>query len=60
MFKHYFNGINGIEIYPIFLLIVFITFFVTMTIWLIRSSKSKMDEISKIPLSHDTDQSIHS
>ena len=60
MFKHYFNGIHGIEIYPIFLLVVFVTFFVSMVIWLMRTNKAKMEEISKIPLTEDPDHSIHS
>jgi cytochrome c oxidase cbb3-type subunit 4 len=50
MFKHYFEGISGIEIYPIFLLIVFITFFVSISIWLMKTKKSRLDEISRLPL----------
>jgi len=53
MFKHYFEGLKGIDIYPIFLLIVFILFFVSMIIWLIRSNKLRMEEISRIPLNED-------
>ncbi len=59
MFKHYFNGIIGIEIYPIFLLIVFIAFFVSMLVWLVRANKSKMEEISRIPLNQTSDPFIH-
>lgn len=57
MFKKYFEGISGIEIYPVFLLIVFVTFFLAMSIWLIRANKTTMDAMSKIPFNND-DESI--
>jgi cbb3-type cytochrome oxidase subunit 3 len=60
MFKNYFVGIKGIEIYPVFLLILFIAFFVSMTVWLMRAEKKEMDELSKIPLENESGQSLDS
>jgi len=56
MFKHYFERLPGIEVYPIFLLLVFILFFISMTYFLVRSDKKRMEEISRIPLNKDIDQ----
>ncbi|CAN5667912.1 hypothetical protein BH11BAC1_BH11BAC1_14900 [soil metagenome] len=56
MFKHYFEGISGIEIYPIILLLVFVLFFVSMFIYLMRTGKFKLDEISRIPLGENSEQ----
>ncbi len=57
MFKKYFEGINGIEVYPVFLLIVFVTFFIAMSVWLIRANKTTMEAMSKIPFNNE-DESI--
>jgi cbb3-type cytochrome oxidase subunit 3 len=57
MFKKYFEGINGIEVYPVFLLIVFVTFFIAMSVWLIRANKTTMEVMSKIPFNNE-DESI--
>jgi cytochrome c oxidase cbb3-type subunit 3 len=56
MFKKYFEGINGIEIYPVFLLIIFVLFFVSMSVWLMRANKKTMEEMGKLPLADNNDQ----
>lgn len=54
MFKNYFKGIEGIDHYPLFLLIVFFLFFVGLTAWLIwKADKQKMKELGEMPL-HDS------
>ena len=50
MFKHYFEGISGIEIYPIVLLVIFLLFFVSMSVWMIRTNSNHLKEQSRIPL----------
>jgi len=50
MFKHYFEGINGIEIYPVILLVIFLLFFISMSVWMIRANNLTMKEQSRIPL----------
>ncbi len=60
MFKNYFEGIKGIEVYPVFLLIVFVAFFISMSIWLIRANKNKMEELSKIPFENESGHSLDS
>ena len=57
MFKHYFEQISGIDIWPLVSLALFFIFFIGMVVWLIRASKSEMDEISRIPLDDHVIQS---
>jgi len=48
--KHYFEGIGGIEIYPIISLLLFFTVFVTMVVIVTRIPKKSIKEHSEIPL----------
>ena len=41
-------------LFPIFLLIVFIAFFVSITVWLMKTKKSRLEEISRLPLQDTT------
>lgn len=55
MFKHYFEGISGIELYPVILLVIFFLFFVSMTVWMIRTKNLMLKEQSRIPLDESSD-----
>ena len=48
--KHYFEGIGGIEIYPIISLLLFFTVFTTMLVIVSRIPKKNIKEHSNIPL----------
>ncbi len=48
--KHYFEGIKGIEIYPIISLLLFFTVFVTMVLIVIKMPKKSIELHSEIPL----------
>ena len=52
--SHNFEGIDGIEIYPIISLLLFFIVFVTMLIIVIKMPKNRIDEISQLPLDNDT------
>jgi len=52
--SHSFDGMDGIEIYPIISLVLFFTVFVTMFIIVIKMPKNKYDEISQLPLDNGT------
>lgn len=48
--------IGGIEIYPIISFIIFFTFFLLLTIYIFKTDKKVLKEISNIPLdSNETD-----
>lgn len=48
--KHYFEGIQGVEIYPIISLLLFFTVFVTMVFIVIKMPKKSVELNSEIPL----------
>lgn len=51
--KHHAESIIGIEIYPMISLLIFFLFFVALLVYVVRSDKQEMQEISRLPL--DTD-----
>lgn len=53
MFKHYFESIDGLEIYPIFSLLVFLIFFVIVTVWTLKADKSYLKKMEEIPLENN-------
>ena len=60
MFKNYFKGIEGIDTYPMFSLLVFFIFFIAVFIWAIRTKKSSLEEVSRIPLESDCNKNPNS
>lgn len=53
--KHHMETIAGIEIYPLISLVIFFVFFVGLFIYVIRLSKTYINEISSIPLDSKED-----
>jgi len=50
MFQHYFELIDGVEIYPVFSLIVFLIFFVVVSAWSLKADKKYLKEMEMLPL----------
>jgi len=50
MFKHYFDGVNGINFYPVFSLLVFFAFFIGVAWWMMKADKQHLQEMSEKPL----------
>ncbi len=48
--KHHMSTIDGIEIYPIISLSIFVIFFAALLVYVIKTDKRKIDEISNYPL----------
>jgi cytochrome c oxidase cbb3-type subunit 4 len=48
--KHHMATIDGIEIYPIISLSIFVLFFIVLLYRVIKTDKSKIKEISNYPL----------
>lgn len=49
-FQHYLEQINGVEIYPVISLVLFVTFFVAVTIMILRMSSQEIQHIEQLPL----------
>jgi cytochrome c oxidase cbb3-type subunit 4 len=47
--KGYVSSIDGIEIYPIISFIIFFTFFILVTFYVITAKKKYIDELSNLP-----------
>ncbi|MBK6773514.1 MAG: CcoQ/FixQ family Cbb3-type cytochrome c oxidase assembly chaperone [Ignavibacteria bacterium] len=50
MFKEYFELIDGVELYPVFSLIVFFIFFIIVTIRFFKTDKDYIEKMEKLPL----------
>lgn len=50
MFKHYFEQIHNVEIWPIISLSIFFIFFVVLLIWVFTTDKNFINEMSQLPL----------
>ena len=46
-------SIDGIEIYPIISLVIFVAFFTGLLWWVFKADKKKIKEISQLPLIED-------
>ncbi|NWG26974.1 MAG: cbb3-type cytochrome c oxidase subunit 3 [Ignavibacteriaceae bacterium] len=56
MFKEVLQSIEGIEIYTIISMIIFILFFIGMSIWLFKVDKKYIKTMSELPLKEDNNQ----
>jgi len=54
MFKHYFEQVQNIGIFPVISLIIFFSFFVILIIWLTRLDKQHVSDMRHLPLDLDT------
>jgi len=53
MFKHYFEGIQNIEVYPIISLLIFFSFFICLFFWVSGLSKRHINDMKNLPLESD-------
>ena len=53
--SHYLGGIEGIEIYPIIAVIIFVAFFISLLFYLYHLDKGFVSEMGELPLDDDMD-----
>lgn len=51
--KHNLEEIDGVAIYPIIALLIFLGVFITMFIFVWKLPKKSIDEVSQLPLDND-------
>ena len=56
MFKEVLQSIEGIEFYTIVSMVIFILFFIGMTIWLFKVDKKYIKMMSELPLEKDNNE----
>jgi cbb3-type cytochrome oxidase subunit 3 len=49
-FINYLKSIAGIEIYPMISLIIFLLFFIALTVYALKADKKHINELKNIPL----------
>jgi len=49
-FIHYLEKISGVSIYPLLSFVIFGLFFLVMLVWVLKTDKKKIYDISRIPL----------
>lgn len=54
-FINYLESIAGIEIFPLISLAIFFTFFVVLTIWVLKVDKQRILKMKNIPLNETTE-----
>ncbi|PZX51052.1 Cbb3-type cytochrome oxidase component FixQ [Algoriphagus ratkowskyi] len=55
MYKDVLRSMENVEIFPIISLIIFILFFIGITIWAMRASKEYVDHMSALPMDDDNE-----
>ena len=55
MFKHYFEQVHNVEIWPIISLTIFFIFFVSLILYIIKMDKNYVDEMSNLPIDESSD-----
>ncbi len=53
MFKEVLQSIEGIGIYPVISMIVFVLFFVIVIIWYFKADKKYLNKMRNLPLDND-------
>ena len=56
MFKEVLQSIEGVEFYTIVSMIIFILFFIGMTIWLFKVDKKYIKTMSELPLNEENNE----
>lgn len=49
-FQHYLEKITGVEVYPMISLLLFVCFFILVTIWTFGTSKELIKRMENLPL----------
>ncbi len=56
MFKEVLQSIEGVEFFTIVSMIIFILFFIGMTIWLFKVDKKYIKSMSELPLNEEINE----
>lgn len=49
-FIHYLEKITGVSIYPLISFVIFGLFFLIVLVWVLKTDKQKIYDVSRIPL----------
>jgi hypothetical protein len=60
MIRNYLQSIEGVEIYPLISLVVFVVFFVAVFIWILKIDNNYIKKMKELPLELDNDRNLNS
>jgi hypothetical protein len=53
MFENYLKTIEGVGVYPLISLLIFVSFFIVILVWMIKIDKDFLTRMSFLPLDPD-------
>lgn len=53
MFKYYFERIQDIEVFPVISLLIFVLFFISLLIWVVKADKQYIRSMEHLPLEEE-------
>jgi len=59
MIKEYLQSIDGVTVYPIISLLVFVLFFIAIIIWLFKVDKNYIKEMENLPLEKEEENNFN-
>ena len=60
MIRNYLQSIEGVEIYPLISLLVFVIFFVVILVWMLKVDKNYINKMEKLPLDSNNNRNLNS
>jgi hypothetical protein len=55
MISNYLSSIDGVSVYPLISLFIFIPFFIIVTVWVIKLDKQFLNYMGEMPLNDSTE-----
>lgn len=59
MIKEYLQSIDGVSVYPIISLIVFVVFFAALLVWVFKVDKNYIRKMENLPLEKDEENNFN-
>lgn len=59
MFSNYLSSAEGVAIYPLISLFIFVPFFIAVTFWIFKLDKKFLNHMSELPLDDSQEQLEH-
>ena len=60
MIRNLLQSIEGVEIYPLISLVVFVVFFVAILVWMLKIDKKYIKEMEQLPLDSNNNRNLNS
>ncbi len=60
MIRNLLQSIEGVEIYPLISLLVFLIFFVAILVWMFKIDKNYIKEMEQLPLDSNNNRNLNS